>query len=168
MTNAKQFNLKPSYEEILKYYDVNQKGQVFKIKTGKRIKSHLKKGYERVAFTIEGKRFMYTVHRMVAVKYLPNPYKLAQVNHLDANKTNNNIENLEWCTPLENSRHAKTMGRSGVNKRKANLLCESDVRYILNLRANGQKVKEIANKMALKESLVWSIVVRKRWKHVTL
>ena len=53
---------------------------------------------------------MYFVHRLVAMKYIPNPDNLPQVNHKDGNKHNNCVENLEWISNRDNSLHALNNG----------------------------------------------------------
>ena len=59
-------------------------------------------GYRQYSFP-EGKR---KGHRLVAETYLPNPHNLPQVNHIDENKLNNEVSNLEWCTHKHNSQHS--------------------------------------------------------------
>lgn len=62
-------------------------------------------GYYQVVFRIDGKRKYVRVHRLIAETLLPNPDNLPQINHIDGNKLNNSIENLEWTTNSANTQH---------------------------------------------------------------
>jgi len=64
-----------------------------------------KYGYKTVRMMVNGKKKHLKVHRIVATAFLPNPEYKPQVNHMDMDKLNNSIHNLEWCTDLENKKH---------------------------------------------------------------
>lgn len=72
-------------------------------------------GYFKVSLADgNGGNCQVSIHRLVALHYLPNPYGYPQVNHIDGDKTNNCVGNLEWCSGAENSEHALRTGlRSG-------------------------------------------------------
>lgn len=53
-----------------------------------------------------GERNYFNVHRLIALTFLPNPECLPQINHKDCNKANNHIDNLEWVSPSDNTKHA--------------------------------------------------------------
>ena len=73
---------------------------------GKQLKPSIDKyGYEKVTLTQNGKRKTFTVHKLVAMTYLPNPKNKTTINHIDGNKRNNNVTNLEWATEKENQIH---------------------------------------------------------------
>ena len=63
------------------------------------------KGYLRVYLYKNGKRKHHKVHRLVAHAFIPNPEHKSQVNHIDGNKKNNSVTNLEWVTDEENKLH---------------------------------------------------------------
>ena len=71
---------------------------------------HNQKAYPLVYLSKNGEERTIAVHRLVAETFIPNPLNLPQVNHIDGNKENNNVWNLEWCTNLENQRHARANG----------------------------------------------------------
>lgn len=68
------------------------------------------KGYCRVDLSKSGKSKRHRVHRLVAKTFLPNPYNLLEVNHIDGNKQNNNVNNLEWCSRSYNMKEAYKLG----------------------------------------------------------
>lgn len=74
------------------------------------------KGYMRTSLWKNKKSSMKSIHRLVAQAFIPNPNNLPQINHKDGNKTNNNVENLEWVTAKENVAHAYKIGLNKLNK----------------------------------------------------
>lgn len=67
------------------------------------------KGYLKVGLLKDGKSNKYRVNRLVAEAFIPNPYSLPEVNHIDGNKQNNSFSNLEWVTGEQNRAHDKVM-----------------------------------------------------------
>ena len=86
-------------------YEVSSFGKVRNKNTGRILKPANSGGYMTVGLSCKGKTSSHVVHRLVAVEFLENPENKAHVNHKDKNRSNNNISNLEWCTPLENNIH---------------------------------------------------------------
>lgn len=65
-----------------------------------------------IILTISEKKKYVNVHRLIASCFIPNPQNLPEVNHIDGNKLNNQVENLEWVTTRQNQLHAIAMGVS--------------------------------------------------------
>ena len=78
------------------------------------------KGYRYVTISVSKKRNNHYVHRLVAEFFLPNPKNLPVVNHINGNKADNRVENLEWCTQADNLAHAVATGLIGVGGRVHN------------------------------------------------
>ena len=70
-----------------------------------------KNGYVEMSLQKNDKQMNEKMHRMVAEAFIPNPFCKPHVNHIDCDKLNNRVENLEWCTRKENARHAVENGR---------------------------------------------------------
>lgn len=88
-------------------YQVSNRGRVMNLMRGKVLKNRINgHGYEHVALCKNGKQKNYTVHRLVAQAFIPNTDNLPQINHIDECKTNNDVSNLEWCTPSQNQRYS--------------------------------------------------------------
>ena len=90
-------------------YEISNFGKIRNIRTNRTIKPFVSvSGHLRVHLRLDGKRKLYgfSVHRLVANAFIPNIQNLPQVNHIDGNPSNNNVDNLEWCTPSHNIRHA--------------------------------------------------------------
>lgn len=87
-------------------YLVSKEGRVFNKKRGTELKQHPNsKGYMRVWLWYGTGDKPKAVHRLVAEAFIKNPRECAEVNHIDDIRTNNNMDNLEWCTRLENEQH---------------------------------------------------------------
>jgi hypothetical protein len=69
---------------------------------GKELKQCLRNGYKAVHLCKDGKHKSYYVHRLVAIAFIDNPDNLPQINHKNENRTDNRIENLEWCSAFYN------------------------------------------------------------------
>jgi hypothetical protein len=96
--------------------EVSDKGEVRSLLRGEPyiLKSNKdNKGYQRIRVTINRKKMSFKVHREVAKAFIPNPDNLPQVNHMDGNKSNNSVDNLEWCTNQQNVIHAVEIGLCG-------------------------------------------------------
>ena len=103
----------PGYES---FYQVSNLGNVRSIRFNKirNMKSWDSNGYRAVELYLNNNGYTVGIHRLVALALIPNPENKPEVNHKDRNRSNNNVENLEWVTQSENVAHAY---RNGVTPR---------------------------------------------------
>jgi len=149
------------YEGI---YQISNFGIVRNLVTNKIHKGNVNRyGYSRTKF---GKKARLT-HRVVAMSFIPNPENKPQVNHINGIKTDNRVENLEWCNSSENNKHAHIIGLKNQKGSKNNrsILSESDVYKIKYQRKNVLN-KDVAIEFNIHENYVGCIKRNERWKHI--
>lgn len=94
-------------------YEVSNLGKVRNIKSGRTLKPHLNhNGYLKHSLYKHDKQKELFLHRIIAIAFIDNPGKKPQVNHIDENKLNNDLSNLEWCTERENIIHGTRTKRA--------------------------------------------------------
>lgn len=94
-------------------YEVSNLGKVRNIKSGRLLKSYLDKdGYLKHCLSEHNKKKYLFLHRIIAIAFIDNPEEKSCVNHIDENKTNNDLSNLEWCTVKENNIHGTRIKRA--------------------------------------------------------
>ena len=104
MIEIEEFRDIPGYEGM---YEVSNLGRVKNVETGRILKPGKDRyGYLKVVLCKNGTRKTIKVHRLVALTFLPNPNNYPEVNHRDEDKTNNTVDNLEWCTRDYNNNYS--------------------------------------------------------------
>lgn len=97
-------------------YAISNLGNIKNVRNNTYLKPVLRNNYLSVGIITEGKKRTLSVHRLVAMAFIPNPENKPYVNHIDGNKLNNNVNNLEWVTAKENDSHARKTGLKNQNK----------------------------------------------------
>lgn len=125
-------------------YQVSNLGNVKSLKR-KEIKILLplisKKGYCCVCLYKKCKFKHAMIHRLVANAFIPNPENKPQINHIDGNKKNNHIKNLEWCTNSENQKHSyQVLGNVRSDELRKKISQTLKGKFINEMGANSKKV----------------------------
>lgn len=129
----------------------------------RKYKSQLKKirlnanGYLRCNLKKDGKRYDFTIHKLVALSFLKEDKKRVFVNHKNGIKTDNRLQNLEWCTLSENTKHAV---KNRLIKTK---LSDKEAMEIKNSKLSNRKLSKI---YGIGSTVVWRIKNGKAYKHL--
>jgi len=130
-----------------------------------------KKGYLQVCLqTLKGTQVSRRVHRLIADTFIPNPTGKKQVNHISPDKTNNRVENLEWCTNSENHDHKMEHGLNVPcpgEKHGMAILTEVEVleirsKYVPRIYTQPM----LAREYGVSVPTVCAIITRRLWKHI--
>lgn len=162
-------------------YEIDRNGNVYatftfrQYKAGRLMTPHTNRdGYVFVCLADRGKSKVGFIHRLLMLAF--NPIENArnmEVNHIDLNKSNNALTNLEWMTHHENIKHASRLKAWDKNQPRGEQtswrkLNESDVREIFRLNKSGMTNAAIAKQYGVSTTAILYIIRRKNWKHVEI
>ena len=138
---------------------------------GKKLKPKLTwDGYHEISITKNRKRKYTRVHRLVAKAFIHNVNNKPQINHINGNKLDNYYKNLEWCTCLENNKHANKTGLINYAKGEQlphSILNEKQVKEIRKLyKTDKYKQIELAKKFNVGKNCIYHIIHNNTWKHI--
>lgn len=151
-------------------YTINDNGEIFSDISGKmKTRNKGNTEYQIINFmTQEGKKKTYRVHRLVMMAFKPiKDMDKLEVNHIDGDKKNNALSNLEWCSSSENQKHAFQTGLQQPRKgEKSNFskLTQADIDKIFELRNLGWLQKDIADQIGCTRSNISYILNHKTWQ----
>lgn len=154
-------------------YEVSNKGRVRKYDTKKLIKGcPTTLGYIRTTITNNdiGYRKTKKFHTLVMDAFVPNVDNLPAINHIDGNKANNELSNLERCTFSHNSKHAFDIGLHSRPKGESNPMSkytESDIRKVAELLETGKyRYGEISEMTGVSRAVITTVANKKHWNHI--
>lgn len=152
-------------------YSINKLGEVRNNRTETILKHSTNRyGYTTLNLWINGKKKTQSLHRALAIAFIPNPENKRCVNHINGNKSDNRIENLEWATDSENQKHSYNTGLSskplGI-KNPFNKWSEVQILKIKELlKQNKYTHREISEIVKTTKYVVDDISCGKAWTHL--
>lgn len=128
-------------------------------------------GYIKCTIQSNGNRKTYMVHRLVAKTFIPNPENKPQINHKNGVKSDNTVENLEWCNASENGIHSYKLGLSKATHGELNWKSKLTKLQVIEIRnkytgKHGEIVK-MSREYNISASQIRRIVKNLRWKLIT-
>lgn len=161
-----------SFRDIIGYeshYEISNLGRVRNKRTGRFIVTKQGKlGYPKVNLWKSNKYKTILIHRLIGIHFIPNPLNYKEINHIDGNRTNNSIENLEWVSRKQNCIHAVETGLVPLGQARRNSkLTNAQAMEIYKLSHSGtMKRQEIANMFQISTTQVSQIKNKREWRHI--
>jgi len=125
-----------------------------------------KNGYKIVVLCKIGVSKTFKIHRLVCSSFIKNLENKPCVNHKNGIKNDNRIENLEWCTVKENTKHSYYFGFQKAPKGEESCRCKLKKEDVLNIRKSSLKNSELSKIYNISASNIYCIRVKKSWKHI--
>lgn len=149
--------MKPNIEGFPNYH-ITKEGDVFNLILRD-------DGYVVYGLSNNGKQKVLKQHRMLAIAYIPNPDGKPHINHIDSDRSNNELSNLEWVTPKENTTHARDNDRFPEVKPKSykigdydkSLLTNKQIRFVEALNKL-EHPREVMRHLGIEKSAFYKIL----------
>lgn len=152
-------------------YKISNTGKIIG-KRGKEIKGSVSRwGYQSCNINLGSKYgFVHGFHRVIAIAFIPNPNNLPEVNHIDGNKLNNRVDNLEWVSKKENQHHASHVLNKRVGKHHYDTNLDDDMVMEIydKCKNTNLKYKEIAKLYNVSPDTPAKIAQGYSWKYLNL
>lgn len=157
-------------ENFSKFYEISNYGQLRNSRTKHIVKLNTNhKNYKYYVATLGSRKNKkaFLIHRAVACTFIINPYNLPIINHKDGNKSNNNINNLEWCTNRDNIIHAmqnNLLKMNGTNNHQSKFT-EKQIKEIRKIRSEQNiSYRKIANMYNVSHITIMNICKNKTYQ----
>ena len=136
-------------------YLITQNGLVLNNKLNKYLKIQTNRyGYKVVQLYKNGIPKKFSIHRLIAIQYIKNPYNKLEVNHINGIKSDNRLENLEWVTKSENGLHSYKIGLSNISELNKKMVRAKLIKVVLDTESGifYDSLTDVCNELNLKYS----------------
>jgi DNA-binding transcriptional regulator YiaG len=151
-------------------YEASERGEIRHSLNKNVRKARINKyGYLQLNFSKNdgtGKSDTILIHRLIAMTFIPNPNNLPEVNHIDGNKQNNHVSNLEWCSYSENGKHSHKIGLQQAQKGETHVgakLTNDQAKRIRQLYKEGISQQKLADFFNVSQITISRIVRGERY-----